>query len=108
MIWRRSGSACSLDNHGPPSWPESIPPRFCLSCLTRVCPYLLLWQVAGLDVGWGQRVPMGIDRWHRFAVTRHLPAGIFQFKLIVDGHWTYSVDHPTLLDGDNRNNFVSL
>eukprot|EP00887_Chlorella_sp_A99_P006117 scaffold22.g6117.t1 len=78
--------------------------------------------VAGLDVGWGQQLPLAIDRHRRFAVTRHLPAGTFQthpppptcalptarpqYKFIVDGNWTYSADHPTLLDGGNVNNYV--
>lgn len=38
-------------------------------------------SVAGLDVGWGQQVPMALDHWWRYSVTRHLPAGTFQFKV---------------------------
>jgi hypothetical protein len=31
-----------------------------------------------------------------------------QFKLVVDGHWTYSADHPTMQDGENVNNVLEV
>ena len=53
-------------------------------------------QIAGLDVGWGQQIDMDYDaRTHRYVVTRSLPPGRYPFKFIMDGHWTYSADHPT-------------
>ena len=29
-------------------------------------------------------------------------------RLIVDGNWTYSADHPTAQDGDNINNILDV
>ena len=53
-------------------------------------------QIAGLDVGWGQQIDMDYDaKTHRYLVTRSLPPGRYPFKFIMDGHWTYSADHPT-------------
>ena len=56
----------------------------------------VLVQIAGLDVGWGQQIDMDYnsDR-HRYEVIRHLPPGRYPYKFIMDGHWTYSADHPT-------------
>lgn len=57
-----------------------------------------LGQVAGLDVGWGQQLDMereaGGGRW---VLRRELPPGRFPYKLIVDGRWTCSADHPTFV-----------
>lgn len=65
-------------------------------------------EVAGLDVGWGQSVelePARADR--RLAVTRPLPPGQYQFKFIWDGDvWGPSMDHQTMIDGDNLNNYI--
>ena len=53
-------------------------------------------QVAGLDVGWGQQIDMDYNSdLHRYEVIRHLPPGRYAYKFIMDGHWTYSADHPT-------------
>jgi hypothetical protein len=30
------------------------------------------------------------------------------YKLIVDGSWTFSADHPTALDGGNMNNTLEV
>jgi hypothetical protein len=56
------------------------------------------WQVAGLDVGWGQELDLQRERGSgRWTLTRELPPGRFPFKFIVDGRWTCSADHPTLM-----------
>lgn len=66
-------------------------------------------KVAGLDVGWGVQLPLERDvpraRW---VLKRDLPPGLYQYKLIFDGRWSYSADHPTLRDGDNVNNYVEV
>lgn len=31
-----------------------------------------------------------------------------QYKLIMDGHWTYDADHPTVKEGDNINNKLEV
>jgi len=64
-------------------------------------------EIAGLDVGWGQSVEL--QRWidtHGLAVQRVLPPGQYQFKFIWDGVWGPSMDHSTILDGDNLNNYI--
>ncbi|KAK9846581.1 hypothetical protein WJX81_006986 [Elliptochloris bilobata] len=67
------------------------------------------FQVAGLDVGWGQQLDMerevGSGRW---VLRRELPPGKFPYKLIVDGRWTCSADHPTFMDGETLNNYVEV
>lgn len=66
-------------------------------------------RVAGLDVGWGEGVPAEWSpRRGRHEVVRELPTGDFSYKLVVDGVWTTSADHPRSLDGDNWNNVVKV
>ncbi|KAL4443451.1 hypothetical protein ABPG75_011188 [Micractinium tetrahymenae] len=67
-------------------------------------------QVAGLDVGWGQQLPMEPDtRYpHRFLLRRELPPGQYQFKFVIDGRWGYAPTLPTRMDGDNMNNWVAV
>ena len=49
-------------------------------------------------MGWGQQLDMareaGGGRW---VLRRELPPGRFAYKLIVDGRWTCSADHPTFV-----------
>ena len=49
-------------------------------------------------MGWGQQLDMareaGGGRW---VLRRELPPGRFPYKLIVDGRWTCSADHPTFV-----------
>lgn len=66
-------------------------------------------QVAGLDVGWQKFLDMHYDHvHHRFELQRALYPGVYQYKLIVDGEWTYSIDHPTMQDGNNINNTLEV
>ena len=66
-------------------------------------------QVAGLDVGWGQRLDLQLNpQTQRFELERSLPVGKFAYKFIFDDIWTYSADHPTLVDGGNINNYVEV
>lgn len=60
-------------------------------------------QVAGLDVGWGRQIDLERERGTgRFVLRRSMPIGQYQYKWIVDGHWTYSADHPTVQDGEGQ------
>lgn len=53
-------------------------------------------QIAGLDVGWGNRLDMELDpAGTSFIVRRELPPGKFNYKFLFDGHWSYSANHPT-------------
>lgn len=64
-------------------------------------------EVAGLDIGWGQKLQLEPElSTGRLVARRKLPPGTYQFKFIYDGVWSTSVDHMTMLDGDNVNNFV--
>ena len=73
------------------------------------CLRSLLPQVAGLDVGWGQKLDLQLDpRTQRYTLERELPVGKFGYKFIFDDRWTYSADHPTLDDGGNINNYVEV
>ncbi|KAI8106491.1 hypothetical protein M9435_001035 [Picochlorum sp. BPE23] len=66
-------------------------------------------RIAGIDVGWGQSVQMlpkytGQRAIHM--VKRHLPPGKYQFKFIWDDVWGISMDHMTMVDGNNVNNLL--
>ena len=63
---------------------------------------------AGLDVGWGNKVPMtnvGGDVWE---LRRTLPPGCFPFKFVMDGVWSYDIDMHTVFDGENTNNVAEV
>ncbi len=34
--------------------------------------------------------------------------GKYPYKFVVDGNWTYSIDHPTIQDGNNINNVLDV
>ncbi|MEW5308603.1 MAG: hypothetical protein WDW38_000548 [Sanguina aurantia] len=71
-----------------------------------------LTQIAGLDVGWNQRLDLQVaphaSGSHRFELKRSLLPGRYQYKFITDGVWSASADHPTMRDGDNTNNYVEV
>ncbi|GAQ77869.1 protein tyrosine phosphate [Klebsormidium nitens] len=66
-------------------------------------------EVAGLDVGWGGRLQLE-RKDGRWILERLLPAGRYQYKFIVDGHWTYNPDSPLTRPDNmgNVNNFVQV
>ena len=63
-------------------------------------------EIAGLDVGWGQSVALEPDSRKHLSVKRNLPPGKYQFKFIWDGEWSPSMDHLTMVDGGNLNNYI--
>ena len=65
-------------------------------------------EMAGMDVGWGQSVPLTSHHSTNGHLTtvRSLPPGKFQFKFIWDGVWGPCLDHLTMVDGDNLNNYI--
>lgn len=64
-------------------------------------------QVAGLDIGWGQKMAMTPDgKTGRLVLRRSLPPGEYQYKFIWDEQWGTCLDHPTILDGSNLNNLL--
>ncbi|CAJ1976644.1 unnamed protein product [Sphenostylis stenocarpa] len=66
-------------------------------------------EIAGLDIGWGQRIPLDFDDkaglWY---LERELPEGRYEYKYIVDGEWTCNKDE--LVTAPNKdghvNNFI--
>ncbi|KAI4382675.1 hypothetical protein MLD38_008611 [Melastoma candidum] len=46
-------------------------------------------QVSGLDIGWGQTLPLLLDEKHGlWILKRELPEGTYEYKYIIDGEWT--------------------
>ena len=45
------------------------------------------------------------DSW---SVTRSLLPGVYQFKYVMDGVWSYDIDQHTVDDGGNINNVVEV
>jgi len=66
-------------------------------------------QIAGLDVGWNGRLPLEKDAaTGRFVLSRSLPAGVYEYKFIVDGEWQACDQLPTVENNGNLNNVVTV
>lgn len=68
-------------------------------------------EISGLDIGWGQRVPLRFDKEKGFWITeRELPEGRYEYKYIVDGKWTNNKKEPvTEVNKDGHiNNYVEV
>ncbi|GER51237.1 dual specificity protein phosphatase (DsPTP1)family protein [Striga asiatica] len=68
-------------------------------------------EISGLDIGWGQRIPLVYDEEHGLWVLhRELPEGRYEYKYIVDGKWT--CNEYELLTSRNKdghvNNYVEV
>ncbi|CAH9097571.1 unnamed protein product [Cuscuta epithymum] len=82
-------------------------------------PITLMWcgddcsnvEVSGLDIGWGQRVPLEYDAEQgSWTLHREFPEGIYEYKYIVDGEWVCNNSEPITSpnkDG-NVNNYVKV
>lgn len=56
-------------------------------------------EIAGLDVGWHERIPLVKDSTTgEFVLDRETPPGVYQYKFIVDGEWMADPDLPTVTD----------
>ncbi|KAI9124386.1 hypothetical protein K1719_004308 [Acacia pycnantha] len=45
-------------------------------------------EISGLDIGWGQRIPLHYDdKQGLWVLKRELPVGHYEYKYIVDGEW---------------------
>nr|CAD1835156.1 unnamed protein product [Ananas comosus var. bracteatus] len=52
-------------------------------------------EVSGLDIGWGQRIPLTFDKEQGlWILERDLPQGHYEYKYIVDGVWTCNKFEP--------------
>lgn len=68
-------------------------------------------EISGLDVGWGQRIPLSYDKDQGFwFLHRELPEGQYEYKYIVDGKWV--CNEYELITGPNKdghvNNYVKV
>ncbi|XP_019196890.1 PREDICTED: phosphoglucan phosphatase DSP4, amyloplastic-like isoform X2 [Ipomoea nil] len=68
-------------------------------------------EISGLDIGWGQRVPLGFDEERgSWTLHRKLPEGSYEYKYIVDGEWVCNSFEPvTSPNKDGHvNNYVKV
>ncbi|VFQ62667.1 unnamed protein product [Cuscuta campestris] len=68
-------------------------------------------EVSGLDIGWGQRVPLEFDEGQgSWTLRREFPEGIYEYKYIVDGEWVCNSAEPiTSPNKDGHvNNYVKV
>eukprot|EP00850_Spirogloea_muscicola_P008930 SM000049S16701 [mRNA] locus=s49:99105:102551:- [translate_table: standard] len=68
-------------------------------------------EIAGLDVGWFNKVPLEYDKkLQRWVLERELSFGRYQYKYVVDGNWTYNPNAPlTPVDkSGNVNNYIEV
>ncbi|KAF3434119.1 hypothetical protein FNV43_RR25222 [Rhamnella rubrinervis] len=68
-------------------------------------------EISGLDIGWGQRIPLKFDEEQGlWILKRELPEGHYEYKYIIDGGWTcnkYELVTSPNKDG-HVNNFVQV
>ncbi|XP_071710323.1 phosphoglucan phosphatase DSP4, amyloplastic-like [Rutidosis leptorrhynchoides] len=68
-------------------------------------------EISGLDIGWGQRIPLIYDENQgSWVLQRDLPEGRYEYKYIVDGEWLtnqYELLTPVDKDG-NVNNYIQV
>ncbi|KAK1313582.1 hypothetical protein QJS10_CPA06g00177 [Acorus calamus] len=68
-------------------------------------------EVSGLDIGWGQRIPLKFDEGQgRWTLERELAEGRYEYKYIVDDEWTCnSYEMVTSPNSDGHvNNYVQV
>ncbi|KAJ7970522.1 Phosphoglucan phosphatase [Quillaja saponaria] len=68
-------------------------------------------EISGLDIGWGQSMPLKFDEEQGlWILRRELPEGRYEYKYIVDGEWTCNKNE--LVTSPNKdghvNNFVQV
>lgn len=68
-------------------------------------------EVSGLDIGWGQRVPLRfVEEQSTWILERDLPEGLYEYKYIIDGTWTCNKSELiTMPNGDGHvNNYIQV
>ncbi|KAM7265563.1 hypothetical protein ACFE04_003246 [Oxalis oulophora] len=68
-------------------------------------------EISGLDIGWGQRIPLSFDKeWNAWVLNRELPEGHYEYKYIIDDRWTCNEHEPiTSPNKDGHvNNYVKV
>ncbi|KAA8534487.1 hypothetical protein F0562_032004 [Nyssa sinensis] len=68
-------------------------------------------EISGLDIGWGQRMPLKFDgEQGLWILERELPEGHYEYKYVVDGEWLcnkYELMTPSNKDG-HVNNYIQV
>ncbi|XP_010241629.1 PREDICTED: phosphoglucan phosphatase DSP4, amyloplastic-like [Nelumbo nucifera] len=70
-----------------------------------------LVEISGLDIGWGQRIPLKHDEEKGlWILERELPEGYYEYKYIVDGEWACNeYEIVTLPNKDGHvNNYIEV
>lgn len=53
-------------------------------------------EIAGLDAGWGQRLPLDFrQNENKWVLRREVPVGRYEYKYVVDGVWMTNWENPT-------------
>ncbi|XP_024970723.1 phosphoglucan phosphatase DSP4, amyloplastic-like isoform X2 [Cynara cardunculus var. scolymus] len=68
-------------------------------------------EISGLDIGWGQRIPLKYDeKQGSWNLQRDLPEGRYEYKYVVDGNWV--TNNNELLTPANKdgqiNNYIQV
>uniref|UniRef100_A0A7N0VLK3 AMP-activated protein kinase glycogen-binding domain-containing protein n=1 Tax=Kalanchoe fedtschenkoi TaxID=63787 RepID=A0A7N0VLK3_KALFE len=70
-----------------------------------------LVEISGLDIGWGQKMPLKYEEEQNlWILKRELLEGRYEYKYIVDGEWLVNEDEPiTAPNKDGHiNNFIKV
>ncbi|KAJ4773965.1 hypothetical protein LUZ62_058222 [Rhynchospora pubera] len=68
-------------------------------------------EVSGLDIGWGQRMPLTYNKEQGvWSLKRELPEGRYEYKYVVDGEWKCNENEAlTSPNGDGHvNNYIQV
>ncbi|CAN6542092.1 unnamed protein product [Malus baccata var. baccata] len=68
-------------------------------------------EISGLDIGWGQRIPLEFNKEQgSWILKRELPEGRYEYKYVIDGGWTHNKHEPfTSPNKDGHvNNYVHV
>ncbi|KAJ4978117.1 hypothetical protein NE237_008897 [Protea cynaroides] len=67
-------------------------------------------EISGLDIGWGQRIPLKFNEKGQWILEKELPEGHYEYKYIIDGEWTCNKSDPvTLPNKDGHvNNYIDV
>ncbi|CAN6542093.1 unnamed protein product [Malus baccata var. baccata] len=68
-------------------------------------------EISGLDIGWGQRIPLEFNKEQgSWILKRELPEGRYEYKYVIDGGWTHNKHEPfTSPNKDGHvNNYVHI
>ncbi|XP_074272515.1 phosphoglucan phosphatase DSP4, amyloplastic [Silene latifolia] len=66
-------------------------------------------EISGLDVGWGQKIPLKYDKGQdAWILQRELPEGRYEYKYVVDGEWVCNEHELITPPNDNVNNYVEV